>query len=189
MKTQIKEIYENKDSLKQLILQIDASGDTSLSGQMIYALGAYFNILYKENIGQEVFPSSLLPLKKASIRYWMHEYYKTVFYKKRKILQYQEIGVTNLSKFQDMSQEEWDIIKNMNEVQLIKKINYFKSNNSMDTSSLDNIDTIIYTRSIEESIEKDMLYDELKSIPKKKKYIPILIAALCIIITMYIIFN
>lgn len=185
MKNNINEIYENKDSLKQLIRQLDLSGDKTLAGQMVHALGAYFLIIYKENIGKEILPSSLLPLKRASIRYWMYEYYKTVFYKKREILQYQESAVTNLSKFQDMSQEEWETIKNMDDVHILDKIKYFKSNTNIDTTSLDNIDLIIYNRSIDEGIERDMLYEELKSVPKKLNYTTISMAIICIIIALY----
>jgi len=50
---------------------------------------------------------------------------------------------------------------------------------------LNNIDQIIYKRSIDESIERDALYEGLKSVPKKLNYTTIFIAIICVIIALY----
>ncbi len=109
----INEIYNDINSIRLIINQIDETNDEILTGQMIYAIGAYNNLLYKDLPFRSpiIINRNLLPLSINRYKFWTQKYIIGEFVKNRKILKYQEEGALSYTLYNDLNDEEWSYIK------------------------------------------------------------------------------
>lgn len=188
---EMNEIYSDINSIKLIISKLDQTNDETLVGQMIYAIGAYNNLLCKDLSFHSpiLINKNLQPLSIDRYKHWTQKYIIGEFVKNRKILKYQEEGALSYTLYVDLNDEEWVYIKDEKNFDVL---NDFIRNNP---KYIDNeneipipIQKILIRQLIFKEKEKVELYNILESYKSKTNfYKPIVI--LILLVVVYLIFR
>jgi hypothetical protein len=183
----INEIYNDINSIRLIINQIDETNDETLTGQMIYAIGAYNNLLYKDLPFHSpiIINRNLLPLSIDRYKFWTQKYIIGEFVKNRKILKYQEEGALSYTLYNDLNDEEWTYIKDEKN---FDNLNDFIRNNPKFIDNDNDIPILIQKILIRQLIFKEKEKAELYNILKSYKSKPVIAKPIVILIFAAIIY-
>jgi hypothetical protein len=154
---------------------------------MIYAIGTYNNLLYKDLpfLSPIIINRNLLPLSIDRYKFWTQKYIIGEFVKNRKISKYQEEGVLSYTLYVDLNDEEWGYIKDEKN---FYSLNDFIRNNPKYIDNENEIPTPIQKVLIRKLIFKEKEKAELYNILQSYKSKPIIAKPLVILIFAVIIY-
>jgi hypothetical protein len=184
---EMNEIYGDINSVKLIISKLDETNDETLVSQMIYAIGTYNNLLYKDLpfLSPIIINRNLLPLSIDRYKFWTQKYIIGEFVKNRKISKYQEEGVLSYTLYVDLNDEEWGYIKDEKN---FYSLNDFIRNNPKYIDNENEIPTPIQKVLIRKLIFKEKEKAELYNILQSYKSKPIIAKPLVILIFAVIIY-
>ncbi len=100
------------ESITKMIQLLSGMGnDEKTIMQLTSALGVYIQKLQKEYDYSPVFPQEILPLSKSKIKKWGYEYAYLAVKKEGELKQFQQDGALCFTRFQEISQTQWEAIK------------------------------------------------------------------------------
>ncbi len=79
---------------------------------MAKAASYYYEILLDENSHPVVFNSNLLPIPKSELKIWCHKYAELIVKRNGELKKYEETAGLFYAMFQEMTENEWQRIKN-----------------------------------------------------------------------------
>lgn len=184
---EMNEIYSDINSVKLIINKLDETNDESLVGQMIYAIGAYNNLLYKDLPFRSpiIINRNLLPLSIDRYKFWTQKYIIGEFVKNRKILNYQEEGALSYTLYNDLNDEEWSYIKDEKN---FDNLNGFIRNNPKFIDNENDIPIPIQKILIRQLMFKEKEKAELYNILQSYKSKPVIAKPIMILIFAAIIY-
>lgn len=102
-------LSELKAIIKSLAIQLDKEDNVIA---LAATIGIYIEKLQGIGNYSPVFPLSLLPLPTFIFKEWGERYASIVVKREGKLLKYQEAGALSYTRFQNITPEQWELIKN-----------------------------------------------------------------------------
>jgi hypothetical protein len=130
-----------------------------------------------------VFPAELLPLPKADIRKWAYRYAALTVMNTGKLARFQQDGALCFTRFQPMTQNQWDAIRTDAIPDLVRYNAEMRDQGTTTAQLPSDIKAIIDAHRTEYKAEETALHEFLRSPPTAKKadqtvtvplYIPVL---------------